>query len=241
MPRGGKITIEAANATLDENYTFNESEVVPGDYIAVSVSDTGTGMPPDVIERAFEPFFTTKGVGKGSGLGLSMVFGFVKQSKGHAKIYSEEGHGTVVKLYLPRADAAADTTPRAVAETLVHGNEKILVLEDDVLVRETAVRQLSALGYTVIEAGNGVDALRILDETPDIDLLFSDVVMPGGLTGPDVAKVALARRPALKILFVSGYTDNAMADQGWHDTEMLLLQKPYRRADLAAKVRKALA
>jgi signal transduction histidine kinase len=240
MPHGGKITIEVANAVLDENYTFSESEVVPGDYIAISVSDTGTGMPPDIIERAFEPFFTTKGSGKGSGLGLSMVFGFVKQSNGHAKIYSEMGHGSVVKLYLPRADAPDEKAPRAAPEPVARGNEKILVLEDDVLVRETAIRQLSALGYTVIEASDGADALRILDNTPDIDLLFTDVVMPGGLTGPDVAKMARTRRPTLKILFVSGYTDNAMADQGWLDSEMLLLQKPYRRADLAAKVRKAL-
>jgi CheY-like chemotaxis protein len=145
-----------------------------------------------------------------------------------------------VKLYLPRADAPDEKAPRAAPEPVARGNEKILVLEDDVLVRETAIRQLSALGYTVIEASDGADALRILDNTPDIDLLFTDVVMPGGLTGPDVAKMARTRRPTLKILFVSGYTDNAMADQGWLDSEMLLLQKPYRRADLAAKVRKAL-
>jgi signal transduction histidine kinase/CheY-like chemotaxis protein len=241
MPRGGKITIELANAVLDESYSFNEHEVTPGEYVAISVSDTGTGMPPEIVERVFEPFFTTKEGGKGTGLGLSMVFGFVKQSKGHIKIYSEVGHGTVVKMYLPRAAAGATAAVAAAPAPLPQGNEKILVLEDDTLVRETAVRQLSALGYTILEASNGAEALSLIDAHPDIDLLFSDVVMPGGLTGPDVAKAALAKRPGLKVLFVSGYTDSAMADHGWSSTTMMLLQKPYRRADLAAKVRKALS
>lgn len=242
MPNGGQITIEVANAVLDDSYTVDEIEVVPGDYVAISVSDTGTGMSPETVARAFEPFFTTKEGGKGSGLGLSMVFGFIKQSHGHIKIYSEIGHGTAVKLYLPRSYGFASSLETS-TETIpiVHRNEKILLVEDDNLMRETAARQIKALGYSLLEANSGEAALHILSENPGIDLLITDIVMPGGMNGPELVRKVLATRTDIKVMFVSGYTDNALIDRGWLEKGIQLLQKPYRRADLAVKIRQTLA
>jgi PAS domain S-box-containing protein len=241
MPGGGKLTIETANVTLDEDYTARSVDVRPGEYVMVALTDTGVGMTAEVVSRAFEPFFTTKGVGKGTGLGLSMVYGFAKQSRGHLKIYSEVGHGTTVRLYLPRfADEAAAAT--VASERIVEsgGNETILVVEDDTDVRLYVVSQLRDLGYRVIHAPNGLEAERVLNGGAPIDLLLTDVVMPGGMTGRDLAERAARIRPGLKVLFTSGYTENAIVHHGRLDPDVNFLPKPYRRHELARKVREAL-
>jgi CheY-like chemotaxis protein len=208
----------------------------------VSVSDTGTGMPPEVAARAFEPFFTTKEVGKGSGLGLSMVYGFIKQSRGHVKIYSEPGEGTTVRLYLPRAreGSAQVSAGGGVPVELATGNERILLVEDDSMVREHAARQLRSLGYHVTEANDGAQALRRLKQGERYDLLFTDVVMPGGMNGRDLAAAAKAVCADLKVLFTSGYSENAVVHHGRLDPGVQLLSKPYRKRDLASRVRNIL-
>lgn len=241
MHNGGRLTIETANATLDDSYADTNSEVTAGQYVMVSVTDTGTGMSKETLERAFEPFFTTKGSGRGSGLGLSMVFGFVKQSGGHAKIYSEPGEGTTVKLYLPRSFSSTDAMVRTGKITAqATGSEHVLVVEDDDLVRQNVLHQLADLGYRVTGAENGAKALDILKSHESIDLLFTDVVMPGGINGRQLAEAAAQLRPGLKILFTSGYTENAIVHQGRLDRGVQLLSKPYRREELAAKIRKVL-
>ena len=241
MPKGGKLTLESGNVVLDAAYAAGNLDVRPGPYVMIAVSDTGTGIPAAIRDRVFEPFFTTKEVGKGTGLGLSMVHGFVKQSGGHIKIYSEEGHGTTIKLYLPQAKEKSEPASNAIqplpADT---GNESILVVEDDRLVREYVVAQLRRLGYVVTAAATADEALAMIDAGPAPDLLFTDIIMPGGMNGRQLAKEALRRRPALKVLFTSGYTENAMIHQGRLDPGVLLLAKPYRTADLARMVRKAL-
>jgi signal transduction histidine kinase len=247
MPDGGKLTIETANAHLDEAYVATLSEkVAPGQYVLLAISDAGSGMTPQTAERAIEPFFTTKEVGKGTGLGLSQVYGFVRQSSGHIRIYSELGEGTTVRIYLPRyvgyspvlqlpsALLAADA-PRAI------GNKCVLVVEDDEVLRAHAVEILRELGYRVLHAANGADALAAL-AAPDnrIDLLFTDVVMPGGMNGRQLADEAVARKPALKVLFTTGYTKNAIVHHGRLDAGTQLLTKPYSFSELAQKVRAAL-
>jgi CheY-like chemotaxis protein len=243
MPEGGKLTIETGNHHLDADYAAHNAEVTPGDYAMLAVTDTGTGMPPEVIERAFEPFFTTKGVGKGSGLGLSMIYGFAKQSGGHLKIYSEVGHGTTLRLYLPRqlAPAVAQAANAAPApDQHPRGGETILVVEDDPQVRNFVVQQLRALGYTVLEAGDGPQARRLLESDAPIDLLLTDVVMPGSITGRELAESARQRRPDLKTLYTSGYTENSIVHQGKLDPGVHFLSKPFRRQELALKVREVL-
>lgn len=242
MPGGGRLTIETANIRLDRDYAAGHAEVEPGDYVLLAVSDTGTGIPPEHLERLFEPFFTTKEKGKGSGLGLSMVFGFIRQSKGHISVYSEPGVGTVVKMYLPRAGAgAAEEEPtKRVAPLPQGGDECILLVEDDALVRRYAEDQLRSLGYRVLTASNGDEALLLLRQEQDIDLLFTDVVMPGGLGGAELAARAKQLRPHIKVLFTSGYTENAILHQGRLDEGVLLLSKPYRRTELMAKIRQAM-
>ncbi|TXL68776.1 PAS domain-containing hybrid sensor histidine kinase/response regulator [Zeimonas arvi] len=241
MPDGGRLTIETGNASLDEEYAAMHGELVPGQYVMVSVSDTGTGMPPDVVARAFDPFFTTKEAGKGSGLGLSMVYGFVKQSGGHVRIYSEQGEGTTARLYLPRVKAGSIDQPApARGAGVIGGGEHILVVEDDDLVREHLIAQLRGLGYRVTGASAGRAALAELERNADIDLLFTDVVMPGGMNGRQLADTARARWPALKVLFTSGYTENAIVHHGRLDRGVHLLSKPYRRGELAAKLRRVL-
>lgn len=241
MPDGGKLTIEMDNVELDAEYARRHSEVVPGSYVAISVSDTGCGMSKDVMERAFEPFFTTKDIGKGSGLGLSMVFGFVKQSGGHAKIYSEEGEGTTVRLYFPRVRRAeVEAIEHRADDAVIGGNEHILVVEDDALVREHLIAQLRDLGYRVTDASSGPEAYELVKRMDDIDLLFTDVVMPGGMNGRQLAEAALKLRPGLKVLYTSGYTENAIIHHGRLDPGVHLLSKPYRRQEMASKVRKAL-
>jgi PAS domain S-box-containing protein len=242
MPNGGKLALETSNVFLDENYAGMHSEVTPGNYVMIAVSDTGSGIPPALLERVFEPFFTTKEVGRGTGLGLSMVFGFVKQSGGHIKIYSEEGHGTSVKIYLPRATGLQQTAAEAqVAANIEGGNETILVVEDDSLVRRYVMTQIKSLGYTTLEAANASDALQIIYHVPTIDLLFTDVIMPAPMNGRQLVDEALKRRPGLKTLFTSGYTENAIVHHGRLDSGVLLLAKPYRKSELARMIRLALA
>jgi signal transduction histidine kinase len=242
MPGGGKLTLETKNVFLDENYARQNSEVKPGSYVMIAVSDTGKGIPQNLLEKVFEPFFTTKDAGKGSGLGLSMVYGFVKQSNGHIKIYSEEGHGTTVKLYLPQAAGAPDVP--AVESGIAgveHGDESILIVEDDALVREYVVTQIKRFGYHTLAASNAVEGLAIINGPERIDLLFTDVIIPGGMNGRQFATEALRRRPALKVLYTSGYTENAIVHHGRLDAGVLLLPKPYVSADLARMIRTALA
>jgi signal transduction histidine kinase/HAMP domain-containing protein len=238
MPDGGKLLLETGNVVLDEHYAERNPDVRPGRYVLIAVSDTGTGMPAAVLARAFEPFFTTKGIGKGTGLGLSMVYGFVKQSGGHIRIYSEEGHGTTIKLYLPRADAEVDAAPTI--GSVEGGSETILLVEDDELVRNFAVAQLQGLGYRTIAVADGIAALAVVERGTAFDLLFTDVIMPGGLNGRQLADAAAKLRP-IKVLFTSGYTENAIVHHGRLDAGVLLLTKPFRRADLARLVRAALA
>ncbi|ANW05598.1 hybrid sensor histidine kinase/response regulator [Bradyrhizobium icense] len=241
MPNGGKLALETSNVVLDESYAGMHSEVTPGHYVMIAVSDTGSGIPPALLERVFEPFFTTKEVGRGTGLGLSMVFGFVKQSGGHVKIYSEQGHGTTVRVYLPRAAGLQQTAAEAVSANIEGGSETVLVVEDDALVRRYVIAQIESLGYATLEAANASDALRIIDEAPTIDLLFTDVIMPGTMNGRQLVDEALKRRPDLKTLYTSGYTENAIVHHGRLDSGVLLLAKPYRKSELARMIRLALA
>ena len=239
MPAGGTLTIETRNVSLDEDYAASHVEVTPGEYVMLAVSDTGAGMSPDVVARAFEPFYTTKEEGHGTGLGLSQVFGWIKQSGGHIKIYSELGHGTTIKLYLPRAQQrgnAKAVEPDAVTLT---GNETVFVVEDNPNVRRTVIRQLRDLGYRTIEAESGMEALRLVRDGTAFDLVLTDVVMPGGMTGYQLADLVAAERPGSHILFTSGYTELAAASGHGVRTEGLL-SKPYRKQDLGRAVRLAL-
>ncbi len=236
MPEGGTLSIETQNVSLDEDYAAGHVEVVPGDYVMLAVSDTGCGMPPDVIARAFEPFFTTKVEGQGTGLGLSQVFGWVKQSRGHIKIYSEVGHGTTIKLYLPRAERQS-AGKQADAEIVTPtGDETILVVEDNPNVRKTVVRQLHDLGYKTVEADGGAEAMQLVKNGLAYDLLLTDIVMPGGITGYQLADQLRIGRPDLKILFSSGYTELAAAGEDLARKDPLL-SKPYRKQDLGRMIR----
>ncbi|MEX0695026.1 MAG: PAS domain-containing protein [Rhodospirillales bacterium] len=238
MQKGGKLTIETANVVLENNYADRHPEVSVGEYVLVCVSDTGTGMDADTVRRVFEPFFTTKDVGKGSGLGLSMVFGFTKQSGGHIKIYSEPGEGTSVKLYFPRVRIGLESASQPTTETLLQGGtEHILIAEDDDLVLEHLRNLLLSLGYRVSAAMSGPEALSILQAHDDIDLLLTDIVMPGGMNGRELADRARSAHPSLKVMFTSGYTENAIVHQGRLDPGVVLLSKPYTRLELATKLR----
>jgi PAS domain S-box-containing protein len=233
----GKLTMEAGNAALDDAYAQRNADVTPGQYVMVAVTDTGSGMPPEVRERAFEPFFTTKPEGQGTGLGLSMVFGFVKQSGGHVKIYSEPGHGTTVRLYLPRVRQEEDRETQVDAGPAKGGAETVLVVEDDEEVRATVVEMLTDLGYKVLKAKDAQSALAIVESGVPIHLLFTDVVMPGPLRSTELARKARERLPAIAVLFTSGYTDNAIVHAGRLDEGIELLSKPYTFEALARKVR----
>ena len=239
MPNGGKLIIETGTIFLDENYAGMNEDVRPGRYAMIAVSDTGAGIPAGILDKVFDPFFTSKGPGKGTGLGLSMVYGFVKQSAGHIKIYSEEGHGTTIRMYLPPATGAALAAEASTA-TVQGGSETILVVEDDRLVREYVLTQLHALGYVTLDAANASEALAVVEAGHPFDLLFTDVIMPGAMNGRQLADTIEQRQPGLKVLFTSGYTENAIIHHGRLDSGVLLLAKPYRKSDLAGMIRTAL-
>ncbi|WP_416667146.1 hybrid sensor histidine kinase/response regulator [Egbenema bharatensis] len=240
MPNGGKLTLETANAHLDYAYAEQHPEVTAGQYVLIAITDTGTGISPEHLHQVFDPFFTTKAAGKGTGLGLSMVYGFVKQSGGHIKLYSELGDGTTVKLYLPRVLQAESSPVLDDMTGILRGSETILVVEDNDLVRSYVETQLRSLGYRVIAVQTGDAAFQVIHQDPTIDLLFTDVMMPGGMNGKQLADRVRKLRPELKVLYTSGYTENAIVHQGRLDPGVLLLSKPYRLRDLARMVRQAL-
>ena len=242
MPGGGKLNIETANVVLDEAYAAANLEVKPGQYVLLSVTDTGIGMSDEIKDHVLEPFFTTKDIGAGSGLGLSMIYGFVRQSSGHVAIDSEVGKGTTFKIYLPRM-IGADQRPADLAtqEAMpLSRGESILVVEDDVQVRNLVATQLANLGYQVIEADQAADALERLDEIPDIDLMLIDIVLPGAMSGQDLAAEARRLRPTLNVLYMSGYAGDAMNRDDRPDDKTEMLQKPFSREDLAREIRAAL-
>jgi PAS domain S-box-containing protein len=238
MPKGGRLVIETAAVDLDESYVALYADVASGRYVRLTVTDTGTGMPPEVRQRAFEPFYTTKGPGAGSGLGLSMVYGFVKQSGGHVQLYSEPGLGTTVRLYLPaqQKDALMVPRSRAMPARLAAG-ETVLLVEDDPRVRRVSLRRLTELGYVVLEADSGLAALKLLDEGAEVDVLFTDIVMSGGMTGVDLAQETRRRRPAIKILLTSGYAEPSVVTGGLLTTGAGWLSKPYGLDELQSKLR----
>ncbi|MEN3296842.1 MAG: hypothetical protein V7642_6095 [Burkholderiales bacterium] len=241
MQARGKLTIEVGNSMLDDEYVRSQPDVAAGQYVMLAVSDTGSGMAAEVMERAFEPFFTTKADGEGTGLGLSMVYGFVKQSGGHIKIYSEVGHGTTIRMYFPRSFEAETAMHSHPSEAVAGGTETILVVEDDIAVQTTVVEMLADLGYRVLKADDPESALVILKSGLAIDLLFTDVVMPGELRSPELARQARLIIPDIEVLFTSGYTQNAIVHGGRLDRGVHLLSKPYRREQLATKIRHLLA
>jgi signal transduction histidine kinase/ActR/RegA family two-component response regulator len=245
MPAGGKLTIETTNAYLDEAYAASHAEVTAGQYVMLAVTDTGSGMTPEVIAKVFEPFFTTKPLGQGTGLGLSMIYGFVKQSGGHVAIYSEPDAGSTVKVYLPRFvrpetqpagthGSAARAHPRGSGET-------ILVVEDDEEVRRTSVEALRDIGYQVLEAGDAMEGVRLIVDRGDIDLLFTDIGLPGGVNGRALADAALSAQPGVRVLFTTGYARNAMLHNGMLDHDVHFIAKPFNLDALAAKIREVLA
>jgi CheY-like chemotaxis protein len=242
MLDGGTLTITAENLAVEKQFKDGELDLAPGDYVLLTVTDDGVGMKPDVLQRVFEPFFTTKDVGKGSGLGLSMVYGFIKQSNGHVSIYSEPGLGTTVRIYLPAAKAPTaktETRGSLQEEALARGSETVLVAEDDPFVRAYAVSCLSSLGYQVVAAANGEDALLKLNESVPVDLLFTDVVMPG-IDGWELADRARRLRPGLKVLLTSGYALETLESRGRLHPGTAVLNKPYRKVALAKRVRDTL-
>jgi PAS domain S-box-containing protein len=242
MPEGGKLTIETANTHLDEAYARMHEEVQPGQYVGIFVTDTGVGMARETVAHAFEPFFTTKEIGQGTGLGLSQVYGFIKQSGGHVKIYSEVGEGTTVKLYLPRhrgAENVIDERPEAYQPPRGR-SELVLVVEDDPDVRDYTVEMVGDLGYSVLSAPDGASALRLLDSHRQVSLLFTDVGLPGGMNGRQLAEQALRRQPRLKVLYTTGYARNAIVNRGRLDPAVEVVFKPFTYSDLATKIRHVL-
>jgi signal transduction histidine kinase len=238
MPDGGKLTIETANVTLDETYTARFIDLAPGDYTMIAVSDTGIGMPPDVVAQAFDPFFTTKPIGQGTGLGLSMVYGFIKQSKGHARIHSTPGLGTSVRLYVPRHDRKAEQTaapPPPASVGIQAGERNILVVEDDTMVRNLVVQVLQDESYTVLQAVDAVEALATIESKTLLHLLVTDVGLPG-MNGRQLAEIARTHRPDLKILFTTGYAHNAALDGIASLDGVAVMSKPFQLDQLTAKV-----
>jgi PAS domain S-box-containing protein len=239
MPRGGKLILETASVFLDETYA-SLHDIRSGRYSLIAVSDTGTGIPTGIIDRVFDPFFTSKGPGKGTGLGLSMVYGFIKQSSGHIKIYSEESHGTTIKMYLPPGTGGTLAPESQLVADIQGGHETILVVEDDRLVKDYVLAQLHSLGYATLDAANAAEALALFEQGHKFDLLFTDVIMPGAMNGRQLADRLLDGCPDLKVLFTSGYTENAIIHHGRLDSGVLLLAKPYRKSDIARMIRRAL-
>jgi signal transduction histidine kinase/CheY-like chemotaxis protein len=240
MGDGGTLTFETSNVVLDEGYAGANPGVTVGAYVLLAVTDSGHGIPADIIHKVCEPFFTTKEVGKGSGLGLSMVYGFVRQSEGHIAIDSEEGRGTTIRIYLPQAAGLVQAAAAASPAEVGRGHEIVLVVEDDELVRNFVVAQVRNLGYVALSTANAEQAMGVLNGPQLIDLLFTDMVMPGSMTGRQLAEQALLLRPTLKVLFTSGYTDGTIIHYGRLDPGVALLAKPYRRAELAQMIRAAL-
>ena len=240
MPSGGKLILETGWADLDENYASLYDDVRPGRYAMIAVSDSGSGIPAAIIDKVFNPFFTSKGPGKGTGLGLSMVYGFVKQSSGHVRIYSEEGHGTTIRMYLPPGREGVAIPAASAAPAIEGGHETILVVEDDRLGRGYVLAQLHALGYATLEAANAAEALAIANGGERFDLLFTDIIMPGTMNGRQLASEIQRLRPGQRVLFTSGYTENAIVHHGRLDEGLLLLPKPYRKSELAKMIRTAL-
>ncbi len=241
MPGGGRLSFNARNLSVDAEFAAAHGDMPAGDYVVVEVSDTGSGMPPEVVARVFEPFFTTKEKDRGTGLGLSMVFGFVKQSGGYVQIYSEVGVGTTLRLYLPRAQTEAVEAPSIAPEASPGGNEKVLAVEDNERLRVLLVKQLKDLGYRVSEAGDAKTAIEVIAAEPDIDLLLTDIILPGGKNGRELATEAAALRPDMKVLFTSGFPEAAFGGNGALPLGAALLSKPYRRDELARRLRETLA
>ena len=241
MPDGGKLSIETANITLDEEYARSHANVPPGEYVMLAVSDTGCGMSEDVKVKAFDPFFTTKESGKGTGLGLSTVYGIIKQSGGHIWVYSEPDDGTSFKIYLPIAKERTESNKKKINSTaLIGGMESILIVEDDDSLREMAMDLLQACGYKLCGASNAEEALQIVEDTDEsVELLLTDLVMPG-MNGKKLADKMTIKNPDLKVIYMSGYTVNAVAHQGLNNTNMPYLQKPFHLANLTQLVRKVL-
>ncbi|CAN5407509.1 hypothetical protein BH11PSE4_BH11PSE4_14900 [soil metagenome] len=240
MPSGGKLTFATSNVPVDDGYAAQNIELAPGAYVLVAVSDNGCGMPASVRDRVFEPFFTTKPVGKGTGLGLSMVYGFVRQSGGLVKIYSEEGIGTTMKLYLPRAVDVSNAVADTPIVDIVGGHETVLVVEDDELVRQYVMTNLAALGYAAVAASGAPEALALAADSPPFDLLLTDVILGAGINGRELADKLEQRQPSLRVLYTSGYSEDALVHHGRLDAGLRLLTKPYRRADLARMIRQVL-
>jgi len=241
MSRGGGLTIETTNITLDAIYAAQFDDVIQGDYVQVAVTDTGSGIAPDIQDKVFDPFFTTKGVGEGSGLGLSMVYGFAKQSKGHVTIYSEVDHGTSIKLYMPRSNVdATQASSDNDALDFDRGSERILIVEDDAEVRKIPANILRKQGYNVVEADNGAAAIEHLNDGEAFDLIFTDLILPGGMNGVEIAEEARRIQPGIKVLYTTGYAETSVAHHGRLDPGKTLVNKPYRRAELLEKVRSTL-
>jgi two-component system, cell cycle sensor histidine kinase and response regulator CckA len=240
MPKGGTLTIETANVELDEHYAKTHRTVRPGAYVALIVTDTGTGMTPDVQARLFEPFFTTKEVGKGTGLGMATVYGIVTRSGGSVGVYSEIGKGTSFKVYFPRADAAEVAVDAPASQARPHaGTQTVLVVEDEEGVRELAKRLLMKQGYTVLVAANADEALRLFEANQTIDVLLTDVVMPGA-SGPELTRQLVEQRPALRVIYMSGYTEDAIVQHGILKPGIAFLNKPFNSETLGAKIRQVL-
>jgi CheY-like chemotaxis protein len=239
MPKGGRLAIATRNERLDEDYAAHHPDVAAGEYALIEVSDTGAGMPPDILSRVFEPFFTTKERGQGTGLGLAMVFGYMKQSGGHVNVYSEVGVGTVFRLYLPRVEGEAESEQAAPSADLPLGRgETVLVVEDNAALRRIAVRQLTELGYGVVEAENAREAVAALERAPGIAVLFTDVVMPGEMDGIELARMAVSLWPEIGVVLTSGFPGTKI--NGDHTHAARLLSKPYRKEELARALRDAI-
>jgi CheY-like chemotaxis protein len=242
MHQGGKLVIETRNIVLDADHSDYQSELKPGEYVQLSISDTGAGMEAAVRDRVFEPFFTTKEKGRGTGLGLAMVYGFVKQSGGHITVYSERGHGTTINLYFPRAEAGASSAlgARLAAEAGKPARETILVVEDDPRVRALTIKRLKLIGYQVLEASDGPSAMEILKRGDAVDLVFTDLIMPGGMSGREVALRARELSPGIKVLLTSGYAEELVRGDDLQQAGLRVLRKPYQQADLVAVLRDVL-
>jgi CheY-like chemotaxis protein len=243
MPEGGKLVVETRNIEFDADHASYQPELQAGQYVQLSISDTGVGMEREVRDRVFEPFFTTKEKARGTGLGLAMVYGFVKQSGGHVTIYSEPGVGTTINLYFPRSDAVVPgaVVAKGAAASDAEARETVLVVEDDTRVRQLTIKRLKLIGYQVLEASDGPTALEILQRGAAVDLLFTDLIMPGGLSGREVARRARVLKPGIKVLLTSGYAEELVHGDDLQRERLKVLRKPYQQADLVAILREILA